>query len=213
MTRAIDTLSKPTVIFETRDGIQYVGCTYNSNPGLIERAREFVQLQYSKLGYVGYNPEFDRQFDLNGFSQYYIALNENEEIIATSRIVSRGPFGLPIEYSYRSDTKKRTIIEDGNVAEMNSFAATKMNVGSKVLSLSTDFLLNQDFTSTYGLFDIDRSAMGKLYNRIGAIESLLHPYLIYFLDYGKLIQGNVSPTLWKVQVSDKAKIIAKKCHS
>ncbi|WP_078126159.1 LBL_2463 family protein [Leptospira alexanderi] len=180
---------------EKNNLIQYLNCNYESNPILIERAREFVQFQYSKLDYVGYDPNFDRQFDLNGFSQYFIALDENDEIVATSRIVSRGPFGLPIEYSYRSDTRKRTVIEGGNVAEMNSFAATRMNVGSKVLSLSTDFLLKRNFTSTYGLFDIDRSAMGKLYNRIGAIESFLHPYLIYFPDYGKLVQGNVKPTL------------------
>lgn len=172
MTRATNTLCNSEEILEIRDGIQYIGCTYDSNPDLIEHSREFVQLQYSKLGYVGYNPEFDRQFDLNGFSQYYIALNENEEIIATSRIVFRGPFGLPIEYSYREDTGERTIIEDGNIAEMNSFAATKMSAGSKVLSLSTDFILNRNFTSTYGLFDIERSAIGKLYNRIGAVESL-----------------------------------------
>lgn len=213
MTRATNILCNSEEILEIRDGIQYIGCTYDSNPDLIEHSREFVQLQYSKLGYVGYNPEFDRQFDLNGFSQYYIALNENEEIIATSRIVFRGPFGLPIEYSYREDTGERTIIEDGNIAEMNSFAATKMSAGSKVLSLSTDFILNRNFTSTYGLFDIERSAIGKLYNRIGAVESSLHPYLIYFPDYGKKTQRSISPTLWKIQVSNKTKIIAIKCHS
>ncbi len=213
MTQTAYTLSKPKEIIEIREGVQFIGCTYETNPELIEKSREFVQLQYAKLGYVGYNAEFDRQFDLKGYSQYFIALDKEEEIIATSRIVSRGPFGLPIEYSFRSDTGKRTKIEEGNVAEMNSFAATKMSAGSKVLSLSTDFLLKRDFTSTYGLYDIERSAMGKLYNRIGAVESPLHSYLIFFPDYGKETKGNISPTLWKIQVSDKTKIIAKKCHS
>ncbi|QOI53063.1 LBL_2463 family protein [Leptospira interrogans] len=209
MTRATNTLCNPEEILEIRDGIQYIGCTYDSNPDLIEHSREFVQLQYSKLGYVGYNPEFDRQFDLNGFSQYYIALNENEEIIATSRIVFRGPFGLPIEYSYREDTGERTIIEDGNIAEMNSFAASSMLAGIKVLILSGTFVLEQNFKSTYGLYDLERPKVGKLYNKLGAIESKNYPYSIYFPTYGKIEHGKFRQSEWVIQVSDIPKIIAK----
>ncbi|EKO87545.1 hypothetical protein LEP1GSC020_0585 [Leptospira interrogans serovar Grippotyphosa str. 2006006986] len=212
MTRATNTLCNSEEILEIRDGIQYIGCTYDSNPDLIEHSREFVQLQYSKLGYVGYNPEFDRQFDLNGFSQYYIALNENEEIIATSRIVFRGPFGLPIEYSYREDTGERTIIEDGNIAEMNSFAALSISVGIKVLILSAEYVLKKKFISTYGLYDVERPSIGKLYNRFGAVDSHLHPYKIYFPGYGKYKHGKFKPTEWTIQVSDKSKIIAKISH-
>ncbi|AXR59380.1 LBL_2463 family protein [Leptospira mayottensis] len=197
---------------EKNNLIQYLNCNYESNPNLVERAREFVQFQYSKLEYAGYDPGFDRQFDLNGFSQYFIALDENDEIIATSRIVSRGPFGLPIEYSYRSDTGKRTVIEDGNVAEMNSFAALSISVGIKVLILSAKYVLKQKFNSTYGLYDVERPAIGRLYNQFGAIESKLHSYKIYFPNYGKLTQGKIRPTEWAIQVSDISKIIAKISH-
>ncbi|XDD51242.1 hypothetical protein AB3N59_05595 [Leptospira sp. WS92.C1] len=197
---------------EIRNDLSFLSCNYESNPDLIERAREFVQLQYSKLGYVGYDPEFDRQFDLNGYSRYFIAVNHSEEIVATSRVLTRGPFGLPIEYSLRNDTNEKTILENGNIAEMNSFAASSMAAGSKVLSYSTDFLLEQGFSSTYGLYDIERPAMGKLYNRIGAVHSELHPYKIYFPSYGKVDHGSMTPTIWGIQVSDVAKIIAKKSH-
>ncbi|PKA02543.1 LBL_2463 family protein, partial [Leptospira ellisii] len=195
---------------ETRNQIEYLCCSYQDEKELIELSRNFVKDQYSKLGYIGYNTDFDRLFDFDGYSRYFIAINKNREILATSRVVWRGPHQLPIEYAFRSDTNEKIEFEKGNIAEMNSFAAVSMSAGFRVLSLSTDFLLEKDFDATYGLFDTEKPAMGKLYNRIGAIKSTAHNYSIYFPDYGKLFHGKIIPTNWEIQVSDKAKIIAKK---
>ncbi|EMO60185.1 hypothetical protein LEP1GSC133_0099 [Leptospira borgpetersenii serovar Pomona str. 200901868] len=95
---------------------------------------------------------------------------------------------------------------------MNSFAALSISVGIKVLILSAKYVLKQKFNSTYGLYDVERPAIGRLYNQFGAIESKLHSYKIYFPNYGKLTQGKIRPTEWAIQVSDISKIIAKISH-
>ncbi|EKR54229.1 LBL_2463 family protein [Leptospira interrogans] len=197
---------------QSNNSIQYISCNYETNIKLIERAREFVQTQYSKLDYIGYDPEFDRQFDKNGLSQYFIAINSDEKILATSRILTRGKFGLPIEYAIRKDTEERLKLEDGNISEMNSFAALSISVGIKVLILSAEYVLKKNFISTYGLYDVERPSIGRLYNRFGAVDSNFHPYKIYFPGYGKYKHGKFKPTEWTIQVSDKSKIIAKISH-
>nr|WP_243394856.1 hypothetical protein [Leptospira adleri] len=183
------------------------------NPEVVEKARSFVQEQYSKLGYVGYDSDFDRQFDLNGFGRYFIALNEKNTIVATSRVLTKGPNGLPIEYALRKDTGQKMQLGTGNIAEMNSFAATSMKEGTRVLLMGAEFVFEQNYEATYGLYDVNRPGVGKLYNRLGAVDSKDHPYKIYFPGYGKIESGKLNPTEWAIQVSDYSKIIAKIRHT
>ncbi|TGK18835.1 LBL_2463 family protein [Leptospira stimsonii] len=192
---------------------EYISCTYETNPEIIEHARSFVREQYSKLGYVGYDSDFDRQFDLNGFGRYFIALKEKNTIVATSRVLTRGPNGLPIEYAIRKDTEQKMKLEAGNIAEMNSFAATSMKEGTRVLVMGAEYVLEQNFEATYGLYDVNRPGVGKLYNRLGAVDSKGHPYKIYFPGYGKIESEKIIPTEWAIQVSDYSKIIAKIRHA
>ncbi|EKR74720.1 LBL_2463 family protein [Leptospira noguchii] len=197
---------------ESNNSIEYIHCNYETNVKLIERARNFVQTQYSKLDYIGYDPEFDRQFDKNGLSQYFIAIDSEKKILATSRILTRGPLGLPIEYAIRQDTKERLKLENGNIAEMNSFAALSVSIGIKVLILSAEYVIKKKFITTYGLYDVERPTIGKLYNRFGAVDSKSHPYKIYFPGYGKNKNGKFIPTEWIIQVSNISKIVAKLSH-
>ncbi|EQA55153.1 hypothetical protein LEP1GSC052_2062 [Leptospira kmetyi serovar Malaysia str. Bejo-Iso9] len=192
------------------DRIEYVVCSFKKERSLIEKARTFIQDQYSKLEYVGYNADFDRMFDIDGSSRYFIAINAKEEILATSRVVTKGRSGLPIEYGLFCGNHAKVILEGNKIAEMNSFAAAALKPGNKVLSMSTDYTLEQDFETIYGLFDIERPTIGKLYNRFGAVlsEKLQDP--IYFPGYGKLIQNKIVPAKWRIMVSDKSRMIARK---
>ncbi|XDD52545.1 hypothetical protein AB3N59_20220 (plasmid) [Leptospira sp. WS92.C1] len=176
---------------------------------MIEKARTFVQDQYSKLGYVGYDSEFDRQFDLNGLSQYFIGFDNEQNIVATSRVLTRGPAGLPIEYASRKNSEEKVYLGPGKISEMNSFAASDMAAGLRVLVMSAEYVLQKKYDATFGLYDVERPAVGRLYNRFGTVESKEHPYSIYYPNYGKLEAGEIRPTEWAIQVSDYSKIIAK----
>ncbi|MCG6170199.1 LBL_2463 family protein [Leptospira sanjuanensis] len=193
---------------QTKEEIDYVTCCFSKEKPLIERARAFIQNQYAKLGYVGYNADFDRMFDEDDASRYFLAINSKEEILATSRIVMRGAVGLPIEHGLFYGSNEKVILEDGNIAEMNSFASTSFKIGNKVLSMSTDFILEKDFKITYGLFDLEKPSIGKLYSRIGAVHSPKYAVPIYFHGYGKQFQNKIVSTKWGIMVSDKSKIIA-----
>ncbi|RHX90291.1 hypothetical protein DLM76_20385 [Leptospira yasudae] len=187
----------------------FLMCNYETNARLVEKARTFVQDQYSKLGYVGYDADFDRRFDLNGLSQYFIGIDDEQNIVATSRVLVRGPEGLPIEYAIRKDSEEKVDLGNGNISEMNSFAASNMTAGLRVLVMSAEYTVQQNFDATFGLYDIERPSVGRLYNRFGTVESKDHPYTIYYPNYGKLEAGEIRPTEWAIQVSDYAKIIAK----
>ncbi|PJZ29124.1 LBL_2463 family protein [Leptospira kmetyi] len=187
----------------------YLTCNYETNPILIEKARTFVQSEYSKLGYVGYDAEFDRQFDRNGLSQYFIGIDNAQNIVATARVLTRGPLGLPIEYAIRKDSEQKVELGKGKISEMNSFAASNMTAGIRVLVMSAEFVLQQNYDATFGLYDTERPSVGRLYNRFGTVDSKDHPYLIYYPNYGKIEAGIMRPTEWAIQVSDYTKIIAK----
>ncbi|WP_345702357.1 hypothetical protein [Leptospira yasudae] len=102
------------------DRIEYVICSFEKEKSLIENARTFIQNQYSKLEYLGYDADFDRRFDKNGLSRYFIAINTKEEILATSRVVIKGSFGLPIEYGFFYGNDTKVALEGNKIAEMNS---------------------------------------------------------------------------------------------
>lgn len=199
-----------TEIKSNDNNIEYIICSFKKERSLIEKARTFIQDQYSKLEYVGYDADFDRMFDKDGLSRYFIAISSKEEILATSRVVAKGPFGLPIEHGFFHSNNAKIKLEGNKIAEMNSFAAAKLKHGNKVLSMSVDYGLECDFETTYGLFDIEKPTIGKLYERIGAVTSQKFLDPIYFPGYGKLIQNKIVSTKWKIMVSDKSKMISRK---
>ncbi|MDV6237144.1 hypothetical protein CH379_016045 [Leptospira ellisii] len=141
-----------------------------------------------------------------------MAVDLDDTILATSRVVMKGPYGIPIQYALREDTGEQIKLGGSNIAEMNSFAATSISAGIQVLLLSAEFIVRRKFDETYGLYDSERPAMGRLYDRLGAKDSVEHSYRIYFPDYGKEKNSKLIPTYWKIQVSDMEKLIANKCH-
>lgn len=76
--------------------------------------------------------------------------------------------------------------------------------------MSVDYALECDFEIIYGLVDIEKQTIGKLYNRLGAVTSQKFQEPIYFPGYGKRIQNKIVPSKWRIMVFDKSKMISRK---
>jgi len=189
---------KPTLL-STKDNIFVYSVDIYQNYPVIKKLRAFIKHIYGKSGYVGFSDLCDLQYDY--YSKWFYAENEKGEIQSTMRLVLKDKNNLlPIEMGIvDTEPKYRYVIDTKNkVADINSFCFKRLNTIELLNSTIASFCIENKINTLYCMCDVLSSSINKLYRRIGCLESKTLIYPIYFPGYGKVINGELTPTKWNI---------------